>query len=156
MSASTRSDGYEEERLSGTTRPVIAQAGEAIPAGAMVQISADGRLERFGSRGVLEHYGDALAHARCRKALEAIAKRAEAMRPRAAFAVVDILHLANAALEIPAVGTRVRCLLPHRGEFGTIVAWDHDLGVPHVRWDVDGTIEAVEFHEFTTDLNEVD
>jgi hypothetical protein len=150
--------GYEEERPAGTTRPVIAQAGEAIPAGAMVQVGLDGRLERFGSRRAQEHYGDALAHARCRKALEDIIQRTEyRTSPTQTYAIIDIRNLAHAALEIPPVGTRVLSQRPHKGSLGTIVAWDHDLGLPLVEWDADrGHTEAVEAHEYTTDLNQTD
>lgn len=108
----------------------------------------------MGKARAREHYTDVLTAARWKNTLEAIAKRAEAGLPMSTSALRDVINLANAALEIPPLGTRVRCLLPHRGEFGTIVSWDHDLGVPHARWDSDGTIEAVESHEYTTDLNE--
>jgi hypothetical protein len=158
----THSDGYEEERLAGTPRPVIAQAGEAIPAGAMVQIGADGRLELLDSRHAQEHYTDVLTAARWKNALETIAKQAQdglaTRRAGKVHALYAIRDAAKAALQEPAVGTRVRCLLPHRGEFGEVVAWDRDLGRPLVHWDSDegGATEAVEPHEYTTDLNEVD
>jgi hypothetical protein len=105
-----------------------------------------------------EHYTDLLTGARWKKALEKIAELANHPPKGFMSALLDIHNTANAALEIPPVGTRVRCLLPHRGEFGTIVAWDHALGRPLAAWDsLPGqTPEAIEPHEFTIDLNQED
>lgn len=49
--------------------------------------------------------------------------------------LTDIHNAAQTALQRPREGTRVRCLMPHRGEQGTVVSWDRDLGVALVTWD---------------------
>ena len=49
--------------------------------------------------------------------------------------LTDIHNAAQTALQRPLEGTRVRCLMPHRGEQGEVVGWDPALGLPLIGWD---------------------
>jgi len=92
--------------------------------------------------------------------LDGIASKArQALKGRSAEKVrllYEITDSANAALRRPAMGTRVLCLIAHRGNGGTVVGWDQDLSLPLIEWDELRGLppEACEQHEFTTDLNE--
>jgi hypothetical protein len=68
----------------------------------------------------------------------------------------DIRESANAALQRPKVGTRVKRLVPPRGDQGTVIGWNAELNAPLIEWDSERGLppEACEPHEYTTDLNE--
>lgn len=87
-------------------------------------------------------------------ALDDIATKAESGITRAfsgpnTAAFEGIRQRAHEALHIPQIGKRVRCLIEHRGEQGTIVGWDDVLRLPLVQWDdLPGPPEAVEANEY--------
>ena len=89
--------------------------------------------------------------------LDGIAQKAEKGQNHGSMhsALLTIHEAAEKALQRPVKGTRVRCLMPHRGEQGTVVGWDRDLGVALVTWDDLSGLppEGVEPGEYTTDLN---
>lgn len=114
MSAATRSDGYEEERLAGCYRAHKREVAETA------RIARETELRKAHQRvGFLETVLDGIAQ----KALSA--KTHGSM----GTTLIDIHNVAQTALQRPLEGTRVRCLMPHRGEQGTVVGWDRDLGV---------------------------
>lgn len=106
MSASTRSDGWEEERLAGLDR-------------------------------AHQHYTNTLAHAHCINALEDISKKALRAQNYGSMhsALLAIHETAQKALQRPVEGTRVRCLMPYRGEQGTVMGWQSELDLPLIEWD---------------------
>lgn len=71
-------------------------------------------------------------------------------------ALGEIRNAAHAALRIPTVGTRVKRLIPPRGDQGSVVGWSAELNVPLIEWDSERGLlpEACEPHEYATDLNE--
>lgn len=114
-----QSDGYEEERL-GYDRAHKREVAETAKRAQAAELA-----EAQQHSGFLESALDDIAQ----KALHA--KGYGSM----ATGLIDIHNAAEAALQRPREGTRVRCLMPHRGKFGTVTGWDRDLGVALVTWD---------------------
>ena len=123
MSASTRSDGYEEERLALIRQGI--ERGVAESGAAFEQL----RVAHQGITAERETYCAAL------RDIASKADLAITHGPKAGI-LKDIRQRAHEALHIPQVGKRVACLIEHRGEQGTVVGWDDDLRLPLVTWDV--------------------
>lgn len=105
------------------------------------------RLGRPHRRPVVDEMLDIARERELRKAhqrvgfletvLDGIAQKALSAKTHGSMGttLIDIHNVAQTALQRPLEGTRVRCLMPHRGEQGTVVGWDRDLGVALVTWD---------------------